>query len=68
MLEANTDRSYFMIGAVVVAAILIAGAVFLFNADSGVLADIKTSLSGLTGKASTAVGTIETPAPPTPTP
>ena len=31
MLESNTDRSYFMIGAVIVAAILIAGALFIFR-------------------------------------
>ncbi|WP_078598399.1 hypothetical protein [Evansella clarkii] len=31
MLESNTDRSYFMIGAVIVAAILIAGVTFLFR-------------------------------------
>lgn len=31
MLESNTDRSYFMIGAVIVAAILIAGATFIFR-------------------------------------
>lgn len=31
MLESNTDRSYFMIGAVIVAAVLIAGALFIFR-------------------------------------
>ena len=31
MLEANTDRSYFMIGAVIVAAIIIAGVIFIFK-------------------------------------
>lgn len=31
MLEQNTDRSYFMIGAVIVAAILIAGATYIFR-------------------------------------
>lgn len=31
MLEQNTDRSYFMIGAVIIAAILIAGATFIFR-------------------------------------
>lgn len=31
MLESNTDRSYFMIGAVIVAAILIAGATYIFR-------------------------------------
>ena len=31
MLEQNTDRSYFMIGAVILAAILIAGATYIFR-------------------------------------
>lgn len=31
MLESNTDRSYFMIGAVIVAAVLIAGALYIFR-------------------------------------
>ncbi|MGX1266787.1 hypothetical protein RKD55_004731 [Rossellomorea marisflavi] len=31
MLEQNTDRSYFMIGAVIIAAILIAGATYIFR-------------------------------------
>lgn len=31
MLESNTDRSYFTIGAVIVAAILIAGATYIFR-------------------------------------
>lgn len=31
MLEANTDRSYFMIGAVIIAAIIIGGVTYLFR-------------------------------------
>lgn len=31
MLEANTDRSYFMIGAIIVAAVLIGGALYIFR-------------------------------------
>lgn len=31
MLESNTDRSYFMIGAVIVAAVIIAGVLYLFR-------------------------------------
>lgn len=31
MLDANTDRSYFMIGAVIVAGVLIAGGLYLFS-------------------------------------
>lgn len=47
MLEANTDRSYFMIGAVIVAALLIGIAVWLFN-DNGIVADnIKDTLGSL---------------------
>lgn len=47
MLEANTDRSYFMIGAVIVAALLIGIAVWLFN-DNGIVADnIKDTLGNL---------------------
>lgn len=38
MLEANTDRSYFMIGSVIVAAVLIAGALLVFR-DMLFLAD-----------------------------
>lgn len=31
MLDSNTDRSYFMIGAVIVGAAIIAGALFIFG-------------------------------------
>lgn len=31
MLEANTDRSYFMIGAVIAAAVIIAGVLYIFR-------------------------------------
>ncbi|MGX1195886.1 hypothetical protein [Metabacillus sp. SLBN-84] len=61
MLESNTDRSYFMIGAVIVAAILIAGATFIFRdvifGDSGFIDDLVT---GVFDKANTMVGDIDT--------
>lgn len=50
MLEANTDRAYFMIGAVVIAALLIAGAIYIFGGDSGVIGNIKSSITGLFNK------------------
>jgi len=31
MLDSNTDRSYFMIGAIIVGALIIGGAVLIFN-------------------------------------
>lgn len=50
MLESNTDRSYFMIGAVIVAAVLIAGALFIFRdvlfADNGYVDQLITNLFG----------------------
>lgn len=50
MLESNTDRSYFMIGAVIVAAVLIAGALFIFRdqlfAKDGYIDKLVNSLFG----------------------
>lgn len=55
MLESNTDRSYFMIGAVIVAALLIGIAVWLFN-DGGIVAEnIKTTLNNLFTEGNTAI-------------
>lgn len=51
MLEANTDRSYFMIGAVIVAAIIIAGVIFIFKdtlfaADGGLVPALINKIFG----------------------
>lgn len=61
MLEANTDRSYFMIGAVIVAAILIAGATYIFRdvlffSDGAV---IPTMLDNVFGKANKMITDID---------
>lgn len=62
MLESNTDRSYFMIGAVIIAAILIAGATFIFrdvlffNDD----AVIPTMINNVFGKANDMISNIDT--------
>lgn len=62
MLESNTDRSYFMIGAVIIAAILIAGATFIFrdvlffNSD----AVIPTMIDNVFGKANDMINNIDT--------
>lgn len=62
MLESNTDRSYFMIGAVIIAAILIAGATFIFRDvlffnDDAMLPEL---LEKITGKADTMIDGIDT--------
>lgn len=48
MLESNTDRSYFMIGAVIVAGIIIAGLIYIFKdqlfGDSGAVQALVDSL------------------------
>lgn len=57
MLESNTDRMYFTIGSIIVAALLIAGAKFIFGdqifADDGQIMtmfnDIYSSASSLVG-------------------
>lgn len=59
MLEANTDRSYFMIGAVIVAALLIGLAVWLFNGDGIVAENIRTTLTGLFQTGNEAIAEIE---------
>lgn len=61
MLESNTDRSYFMIAAVIIAAILIAGAtlifrdVLFFNDD----AVIPTLINNVFGKANEMINNID---------
>lgn len=63
MLESNTDRSYFMIGAVIVAALLIGLAVWLFN-DGGIVAEnIKSTLSNLFGTGNDAIDGITPKSP-----
>lgn len=49
MLESNTDRIYFVIGAIIVGAILIVGASFIFgSADGdGILGSMNTYLSDM---------------------
>lgn len=61
MLESNTDRSYFMIGAVILAGIIIAGAVFIFRdlifTSDGFLAD---TFAEMNTKANEMIGNIDT--------
>ena len=62
MLESNTDRSYFMIGAVIVAAVLIAGGLYifrdvLFTPETGV---IPTLINNIFGKADGMVTDLDT--------
>lgn len=67
MLEANTDRSYFTIGAVIAAAILIAGATYIFrdqlfapldaSGNGGVIPEL---INGIFGKADSLVDGIST--------
>lgn len=69
MLESNTDRSYFMIGAVIVAAILIAGATYIFrdvlfepldaSGNGGVVPEL---VDGIFGKADSMINSIDTKA------
>lgn len=44
MLESNTDRMYFTIGAVIVAALIIGLAVWLFNSDGVVAQNITDTI------------------------
>lgn len=67
MLEANTDRSYFTIGSVIVAAILIAGATYIFRDvlfapldASGNGGFIPELIHGIFGKADDLIGGIST--------
>ena len=80
MLEANTDRSYFMIGAVIVAAIIIAGVIFIFK-DTLFSSDmvqidgepveviqglVPRLIDSIFGKAKGVIDSIDTGAPPAP--
>lgn len=64
MLEQNTDRSYFMIGAVIVAAILIAGATYIFRDVLFFSKDavVPTLIKNVFAKASTMVDAMNTKA------
>lgn len=62
MLEANTDRSYFMIGAVIAAAVIIAGVLYIFRdvlfgnaANPGLIPDL---INDVFTKASTMINGI----------
>lgn len=50
MLDSNTDRSYFMIGAVIVGAAIIAGALFIFRdtlfGDDGLISKLINNMFG----------------------
>ena len=71
MLESNTDRSYFMIGAVIVAGIIIAGLIFifkdqLFGNDGAVQALVNSlfdSAKGMIDNLDTNTGTTPPPTP-----
>lgn len=47
MLESNTDRMYFTIGAVIVAALIIGLAVWLFNSDGVVATQITETIHSM---------------------
>lgn len=69
MLEANTDRSYFMIGAVIIAAVLIAGATWLFrDVIFGENGSIDVMVEKLFTQGNTAVDNIDLDTTTTPTP
>lgn len=62
MLESNTDRSYFMIGAVIIAAVIIGAVTFLFKdtlfgtaADPGIVPELVDTFFN---KAKTMIGGI----------
>lgn len=59
MLEANTDRSYFMIGAVIVAALLIGIAIWLFNGEGMIATMFQEYIYDLFGEASKAIGGVK---------
>lgn len=59
MLEANTDRSYFMIGAVIVGALLIGLAIYLFTSDGLVATSINDILTNTFTKANSAITDID---------
>lgn len=47
MLESNTDRMYFTIGAVIVAALIIGLAVWLFNSDSIIAQNLTSTITDM---------------------
>ena len=47
MLESNTDRMYFTIGAVIVAALIIGLAVWLFNSDSIIAENLTSTIEDM---------------------
>ena len=47
MLESNTDRMYFTIGAVIVAALIIGLAVWLFNSDSIIATELSSTITDM---------------------
>lgn len=57
MLDQNTDRMWYVIGAVLIGGLIIAGAVLLFN--DGIMEKITTSLNGLMKTATDAVGKVD---------
>lgn len=63
MLEANTDRSYFMIGAVIIAAVVIAGVTWLYRdvifAEDGT-GLVQGIVDSMFGAADNAIGNIDT--------
>lgn len=58
MLESNTDRMYFTIGAVIVAALIIGLAVWLFNSDSVLATKLAETINGMFTQASNSIGDI----------
>ena len=58
MLESNTDRMYFTIGAVIVAALIIGLAVWLFNSDSVLATKLAETINGMFTQASDSIGDI----------
>ena len=64
MLDSNTDRSYFMIGAIIVGALIIGGAVFIFSkffggADATDAGQLGGMLEGLFNKANKGIEGID---------
>ena len=57
MLDANTDRSYFMIGAVIIAGLIVGGAAYLFSQG---FSDVDTSFTSFTGDASSSTNETST--------
>ncbi len=56
MLDQNTDRMWYVIGAIVIGAAIIAAALFLF--DNTIMTNIKTMMESLTTRATSGVDNI----------